>query len=166
MEEVACENALYGNTVDLGTLTNASTSAPSKQWIWTKPQLKKLANMRKKGHTFDEIAKELGKTYELCYHKFKKLSRKYPKLKKWILSVKKRHDKFERLRSVKFDPSDEQLEEIANHSWSVKQMRRLIHAIRNGYSFEQCASKFRNPKRTAHAFKRKYQRMVDKLLSD
>ena len=122
-------------------------------------------DLRKKGNTFDEIAKTLGKTYELCYHKFKKLSKKYPSLKKLILSVKKRHDKFEKLRSVEFNPTDEQLEEIANHSWSVSQMRRLISAIRNGHSFEQCASKFRNPKRTAHAFKRKYQRMVDKLLS-
>ena len=81
MEEVACENALYGNTIDLGNFTNASTAAPSKKWIWTKPQLKKLVNMRKKGRTFDEIAKVLDKTFELCYHKFKKLSRKYPKLK-------------------------------------------------------------------------------------
>ena len=95
-----------------------------------------------------------------------KIIQEISKTKKWILSVKKRHDKFEKLRSIEFNPSDEQLEEIANHSWSVNQMRRLVSAIRNGYSFEECASKFRNPKRTAHAFKRKYQRMVDKLLSD
>ena len=57
-----------------------------------------------------------------------KIVKEIPKLKKWILSVKKRHDKFERLRSVKFDPSTNSWK-IANHSWSVKQMRRLISRL-------------------------------------
>ena len=76
MEEVACENALYGNTIDLGTLTNA-VQPPLKGVDMDQTTIEKISEYAQKGHTFDEIAKELGKTYELCYHKFKKLSRKY-----------------------------------------------------------------------------------------
>ena len=130
---------------------------------WKKSQIQTLVKLRKEGKSFEEIGRILGKTYRLCYHKFKGLGKKYPKLKRYLFSLKRRKDKDEKMRTAKLNPTDEQLEETANYSWTVRQMKRMIAAIQNGHSFETCAATFKNPKRTTNAFKRKYERLVEKF---